>query len=974
MSSSFFENVSVIERALSQNADVATKFATIRPLLSDEAVAREFWKRLGDPTWLPILNKEGYFEHPAEPEVLPKGRIRAHIWPPSRYLRTIAKAAPQDVAAIMSRFSTRNWLVIDDVVEAARAMPASSAAKLVPVIQAAVESESLHTGFSHASELSVSLATAGEVSAALDLANALFTPSFDSGQEEPRRRDEHWYKEGLKMAAPALATAAPMQFPAQISNWLEASIRTKGYVSTETGDDSSYMWRPTLDDGEENREYDFASFMAGQVRAAFQAAMESGGLSLAAALAILNRFKFGVFRRLEVFLIAHYANQDEALAKRYILTRRYLDEYNIRTEYAALLGRCWPLLSNAEQETWYGWVDAGPDVDEQNRAFEAWMGRPPAAQEREDRVNYWRFEKLLWIRDHLSGKRAAFVDQMLKKMGEPQQNRVAVEWGSKSPISINELSGKSLVDALGIVMGWKPKESDGHTGMDIDGLVSTFGQYVAEHPHRHSSDAVALKGVAPHFVRKFIQQMTEAIKKGESVELLTVLSLCDWVVAQPSEFKTKQVFPFGRLIDPDWQWARDEVGRFVEEVCKAKTGQVPTFEGVELQTRMWDLLKQLCEDRPQSNILRDTKTDDPRLVDYLDLGINSSRGRAVAAALEYARWRANHLKVVRDGREIVPGGFGSMAEVRQMLEWQIAPTNRRVETLAVLGSRLGLLYWIDRNWLAAKAEALFDLRGIEREPAVTEGWAAWNAFLVWVPAHIEFYRLFQSQFAYAVDQASRLPTGTEGSQMRPMQHLGEHLMLLYGRGDLGLDDDSGLLRRFVSSAAPELRRYAIGFVGQSIGRTRDVPRAAIERFQTLWDLYWNERGKADAAEKPTAHLFGAWFSSKRFAPDWALSRLRDFVDVAPVPEPDHDVVDTLATMAATDAFVTLQILEKMVGGDAEGWHIDMWSKSVQAMLTLGMKNGGSARALSIEIINLLGRRGHMKFGELLSVPARLPEN
>ena len=48
------------------------------------------------------------------------------------------------------------------------------------------------------SEVGVQLAQGGEIDAAMNLADSLFSPSFEEGQDEPRRRDNYWYKEGLK--------------------------------------------------------------------------------------------------------------------------------------------------------------------------------------------------------------------------------------------------------------------------------------------------------------------------------------------------------------------------------------------------------------------------------------------------------------------------------------------------------------------------------------------------------------------------------------------------------------------------------------------------------------------------------------------------------------------------------------------------------------------------------------------------------
>jgi hypothetical protein len=374
----------------------------------------------------------------------------------------------------------------------------------------------------------------------------------------------------------------------------------------------------------------------------------------------------------------------------------------------------------------------------------------------------------------------------------------------------------------------------------------------------------------------------------------------------------------------------------------------------------------LCVGRAKSYIVRDIAADDPRVHDYLDMGINSPRGKAVEAALEYACWVAHHLKKTDSKHEIVPGGFDAIPEVREMLEWQIAPDNRSFEALAVIGSYIGLIYWIDKNWLGANADRLFRLEGIAESPPMAQGWAAWSAFLVWVKPHIEFYTLFREQFAYAVVQyvLSALP---ECTSEQPLRHLGEHLMILYGRGQLGLDDDGGLLRRFLADSHPDVRRHAIDFIGRSLEGDEKIPEEVLGRFQELWSIYWTGAGKKDAQEKPDAWLFGTWFSSGQFPEQWALEQLESFVEITPTPEPDHAVAEQLAKIAQADICRAVRILDQMVRGDREGWRIHLWLDAAKQTLETAMMAGGDARTQAEQVINYLGRRGHTSFGDLLDL-------
>ena len=205
-----------------------------------------------------------------------------------------------------------------------------------------------------------------------------------------------------------------------------------------------------------------------------------------------------------------------------------------------------------------------------------------------------------------------------------------------------------------------------------------------------------------------------------------------------------------------------------------------------------------------------------------------------------------------------------------MLQWQVAPENRTFEAMAVVGSRMNIIYWIDRDWLAKNCEKLFRLDEIERSPATAHGWAAWNAFLVWVMPHADYFRIFESQFRYAVEQAATVELAGRDHE-QPMHRLGEHLMVLFGRGVLDLNGT--IIQRFLETANADIRRHAIGFVGRSVEGSETIPGEIIKRFMALWDFYWPRIGKADAQSKPDAWLFGPWFASGRFPGDWGLNAL-----------------------------------------------------------------------------------------------------
>lgn len=930
--------------------------------------AAYFLSRLQNPRWIGPLRDRGLFASPPPAIAVESGGVRYPSWPASRYLARMATHAPSEVAAILRGLETDNASVVGDILDAALVMPADTAAALVPAVCRAAEAGTLWVYSKDASDLCVRLANGGEVAAALTLAEALFAPKFEQGQEEPSRWDEYLYEEGLQEVVPALAVRQAHRFITDLCDWLKASVEAKRYFDPGSQSDYSYLWRPTIEEHEQNRNYDFAAMMVGFVREGFEQALRHGQMTLDEALIILDQYQYLVFQRLRLHLINECAEENLELARQAMMNRALFEDYKFKHEYAMLIGRCLGLLTPEERETWFGWVKAGPDMSDFDEFVKWNQGREATDEDRQRRIQYWQFEKLHWVREHLEGSWREFYEGMRAQYGEPEladlNVRIGpVRCGHESPMTLDDLTHMTFEQAVETISSWKPVESQ-LMGPDIEGLASTFCEYVATDPEAFSRQASVMIGRPAIYVRGFINKMAEAAKEGRDIDIHAILALCRWVVEQPQAERTTPAREHGKLVDNEWQWTRDEVSRFVEKTCAAMVDRAPRYPLEGVRELMWALVSALCRDRAESYVVHDISEDDPRTYDYFLLGINSPRGKAVEAGLEYAYWVANHTKVLEGEQEVVPGGFDAMPEVRAMLEWQIDPKNRSFEALSIVGSRVGLIYWIDKAWLEKNANLIFNLEGIERHPPIAHGWSAWNSFLVRVRPHIEFYKLFREQFAYAVRQAARVQS-SEKSHEQPMNHLAEHLIILYGQEQLSLDDDDGLLRRFLFESVPSIRRHAVGFVGRSLMGDERVPQEVIERFQTLWEVYWAGVGKADAAEKPDAWLFGPWFACGQFPEQWSLERLEQFVEVVPTPEPDYAVAKQLATIAQIDIIRSVRILGRMTRGDREGWRVHGWLDATRQILKKAMDADGSARTEAVQLIDYLGRRGFADFGALL---------
>lgn len=954
-----------------------TSFATPTPQQIEAAVQRMrapefatyFLSRLNNPNWVKPLAEKGIFGSPPPPIAADDGRVSYPYWPASRYLVRMASEVPSEVAEILSQVQTDNVFVIGDVLDAARMMPVADAARLVPVVVGGrgLDLSGLHT--KDASALCVHLVQGSQLSAALALASALFAPDQSSEDVLGHRHDNYWYKQGLDTVNEVLAGADPFRWLGTLCSWIETLSQAEHGKTSGDEDDGSCWWRPAVERHRQNSDFNVRSILTEFLRHGLELAIRSGHLALDDALGIVGNRTFLIFKRLRVHLVNEFADQVPDLARSIMMDREVFDDYRYKHEYARLLGRRFPLLSEDERTRWFSWVDAGPDLADWERSRSEELGREVTDQEREGRRHYWQFQRLHWLREHLEGDRRRFYDDMYATEGEPELADLNVQirsgWGpGGSPFTVEELSALTFSQAVEKVASWKPAQ-DRIEGPSFEGLADAFSEYVATRPEEFSAEASTLVERPFRYVQKFIAQMTEGVKANREINVPAVLELCRWVVRTERPEATREQQELHDA-SSQWRWSRDEVASFVRALTDAKTDGEPRYSLDPYRKPMWETIDSLARDPAESYIVQDISKDDPRGHDYLTLAMNSPRGKAIEAALEYARWVANHTKEKDGDDDVIPGGFNSMPEVRDLLEWHSAPGNRTVHALAMIGSRLGLLYWIDREWLADNSSRLFDLESIERSPRASEGWAAWNAFLVWVRPHAEFYRLFKREFEFAVAQSAEV-AGEAQSHERPMDHLAEHLMVLYGRGQLDDERATVLLRRFLESAHPDTRRHAFEFVGRVFESKEELPQDFVDRYRGLWDEYWAGAGKSDAEGKPDAWLFGMWFASGRFAPEWTLPRLEDYMTVAPVPEPDHLVLQTLVKLAPTNVESALRVLDTMIRADREGWRTRMWLDSARAILELGMKAGGETRQRTEQLIDHLGRRGFADLGELLRV-------
>lgn len=967
----FFSTLEKLRQLMRNDQTPEANVPQILPLLSDDSITREFFQMLDDPRWIAPLERSAIFDKPLGAERVQGGDLRCRVWPQSGYLARMAVQAAHEVADIFVAIKTDNWLVACDIIDGAKAMSADQAARLAPKIGELTQRLHLWYKLQDIGEIVARLVAEDQADPALELARGAFAVSPGEGARQ-RQQHGYGYFDGLnKSVIPSLVPVRPRETLQLLTNWLTTATESTA-SRREAGEDYSYMWRPAIEDHAQNRDHDFASKLVSPVRDAFELAIRRDKLSIDEALQILQQKDYTIYKRLRLHLICEFAEQHPDLARETMLDKELFGDYRAKHEYARLMGLRFDLLDTQQKAEWYKWVNDGPEAIEPD-----FFDKSVEDELRKRQADYWKFQHLYWIREHLSGKRLEFYEQMLNEHGKPTLADFNIysgegRWGHDTPYTSDDLAAMEFEAAVAKVVSWRPdREHARFDGPSTEGLASSFLQYVKTDPVRFSSDAVLLKHKPAVYVRSFLQAMKEAVREGTLIHIRPVLALCAWIVSGPVEEQTSGAKEEGALVDRGWQWCRDTIAEFIQDICNAKDDAKRPRCGPKHREALWEVLKPLLDSPTRSYFVKQDAEKDPRLTDWALLMLNSPRGKAMLAVLAYADWVATDLHKDHDKRSSFSGGFTELQEVRDVLEAQLTRADDHFTARAAFGSRLRLLLWLDAEWLGEHVDSIFDLETLEQRPQEAYGWAAWNTFLVSARPHIDFYKMLRSQFDYAVNEAMKLENLQESLE-QPFARLAEHLMVLYGRGDLGqhLEEawktDGGIIRRLVTLTDESVRSRAIEFVGMSLQDADDNLREDIvERFKSLWERYWKEVGENDAKRNPTSSVFGYWFTSEVFEPRWSIQQLENFVRAANKAQPEDIIMERLAQIAGKDQLRSAQIVGYFVEGDHENWQVGLWKESAKTILEVALKKDGKAKTVAEGVIDLLGRRGYVEFGDLL---------
>jgi len=818
-----------------------------------------------------------------------------------------------------------------------------------------------------AAAAALSLLSAGAVTPALDLVALLLEVRPDpqlaekvSTADSPLRaplepvgRFSEWaYERVIERVLEPTVDAVGLDAVRLFSRLLEEALRLSSWEGQSRHDDLSEIWRPAIEDHEQNSDTDVRDALVSAVRDVALRFAARGTGELQSTISILETGSL-VHRRIALYVLASTAQGSHLVIER-LADHELFDDNRVRHEYAALLRARFPELDVSARRALMSWIEAGPDVDMYRRRRTEADGAPPSDEDVAHYSNLWRRDRYSFIESHLEGRDAERYHELVRALGEPEHpdfvSWVSVGWtGPESPATKDELLQRRADDVIDYLRHWHPEDDSGwHFGPSMEGLGRVFSEVVAARAEEYAHQADGLGELDPTYVRSLFSGLEAALREGTVFPWEGPLGLASLVLGRPFEPDAEEP---DRDRDPGWRWCRGQIGSFLRSGLTDKQNRIP----FELRQRVWAVIDRLTGD-PNPSPEHEARYGGDNM-DPLTLSINTNRGTAMHAVVEYALWCRREMES-RD--QDLSLGFDVMPEVREVLNSHLNPASEpSFAVRAVYGRWLPWLQLLDEPWTVEHVPLIF--------PSGTEGAAlteaAWETYIATCPPYNSALHALRAQYHAAVVRVPTRKKAGSFSHDTVDSKLGQHLVTFYWRDLL----DRELVEEYFARADDRLAADLIRFVGRAMQNTAgEVPDAILRRMQDLWEWRFSACREDPDAHELELRAFGTWFASGKFDAAWALDALERAVDLVGAPTGGHLVVKRLVDVSEHEPLAAVRIFARMIERPEREWDYVGWRDEAKAIVTAARSTGEpKAAEHAATVVDLYVRRGELDFRDLI---------
>lgn len=900
-----------------------------------------FYDHLTSPDWIPALRETGLLADPPEP-IEQGGGILFPGWGLSRYLVRVAPQAPSLAAGALGDIeTTANPRIQRDIVDALVVMPPEHAVAFVPYVARWIHHPYRIGLDQSAAQLAEILIAANARQPALDLVCSLAMLVQPEGwpDEQPWvALDDYEYGEQvprLARASAAFGLDGANLLAEELERFLAAEYRA---TENQPQRDLSFIWRPAIEDHEQNEDFDRHAKLLVAVRDAFVSAVDVGGELLAPSVRALLARPWAALRRLGMFLLIRFGDQDLDLVASTLTDPALFGDSDVHHEFYGLASAFFGRLPPEAQLRYIELVDEVP-------ARLSGDDEPEVAQRRQ---RWWARNRLGAVAESLGAGPRNRYDGLVAEFG-PEEHPDFLTYHSSWTGPTSSMSEADLAalhpDALVTYLEtWRPDETDERRASP-EGLARVITEIVQKSPASYTASAPRYINLEPAYARGLLFGFRQALRAGQVFDWEPVLELCAAIVRQP-EGADEAAVDRGR--DPGWAWARTEVAHLLDTGLEDRLGALPIGE----REGVWTVVEILVED-PDPSPESEARFGPPNM-DPLTYSINTTRGVAMHSVCAYAAWLWRHA-----GSDTGWRLSAELPQVARVLEAHLdIASDPSVAVRAVYGWWLAWLIAMDSLWIEQHLDRL--LGDLSTPPEL----AAWETYLVHSSADnasygvlSDYYRRYATRLAGLDDARGRI------SHVEPVERFVDHLVRFRDR----VPPEDGPLDIMLRSGRPWLVRAIVENSGRILQRASEIPGDVAASLQALWRRI---RETADRRDDPAIRLalapFGWWFTSPLPA-EWTLPEVLRVLDGGAAIDPAFLVLERLGQVADEFPDLALRALEQIVAREEQGWTLRTHEVDIRRVLEAALRaDDPMLRTRAEALTHRLGRLGLQGLRSLLA--------
>ncbi len=926
-----------------------------------------FFDKLDHPECLLILEKNDFFKYPKRPLEHESGGVSFPLWPPMTYLVKMSKvkSTQDDVARICLGIETDNINTQVQILEIALNLPPKRSIDIINKSYGWLDQINSWFHPEKYGQLLIHLTKGGHKTEAVELAKKVLalkpdprTPakidSYTFSHDPVALFDDWHYEKILKESYPKFVDHVGMEALKVLFDLVVDYVRLSN-VDKKDGskDDYSKIWRPAIEDNSQNHEHGVRDVLITATRDICEYFLKSHPDQIMSIVKELESRGLNILNRLALHLLRLFpTSAEKKIEEKLMNEEEFEDNSRLTHEYFLLAETHGKILNKKQRGQIWSWIMSGADI-EQLKKWKLQNGQKYTDEDGQKYVRSWRMYHLMPFQ-HIDSSWQKYYDELVKEFGQPKYPTFSSwseggSWGPTSGVTAEQLKKMSPEEVVTFLKTWQPPAND-PLDHSREGTGRQLTEEISSEPGRWAESAQSFITLDATYVRSYLGGFRESLKQGKKFEWKPILEICQIILEKPAEIKDRKgSMPFGD--DPDWSWCRNTIVDLVNEGLSDHAGKL----SLEHRAQAWKIIEILTNDsdptpKREEEYLTSSK-EDP-----LTLAINSIRGDAVLAAIQYGVW----LKGFESKENQEKWSLAKQApELSRLLASHLdIKKEPSLAIRAVYGEKLGTLAWLDYKWVDNNQNLIFP-KALEQQRYFD---ASWEAYITFVHAYNNVFKILQSQYERAVIEVGKHADAKHHLE-NPDQSLSHHLTIFYWRGLVSLD--KGLFADFYESANVELKAEILDFIGRVAKKDKEVPQEVIDKFIALLEqrIAITKKNNGDVQEFENISW---WLASQKFDEEWILERLLEVLEMGCDLEGEHLVMEEFVNIANRFPLQVIKCSRLMVENNKKEWGILDLHGNLRAIFEIVLKsNNKEAENAAVEFIHRLAARGHLEFKDLL---------